>query len=70
MTAIEHFDGKILSLADLQKCVDEKRAVFCPALQPFRARHIPAAFIMQMSGKTIHQLIKTGLYIYLKTEGK
>jgi len=57
-------DGKkIETLQQLKVAAQNKRSVFCPGW-----KRIPAAFVINMTGLKILQMIESGLYIYEKGE--
>lgn len=64
--------AQIHSLAQLRDLALSKRSIISPKTW-FARKPIPAAFIYQMSGELIQQLIDGGLYVYEKaatTKGK
>ena len=54
---------QILSLKDLKKAVDEKRAVTVPGSPCFKGP-IPAAFMINLQGTTLLNLFNMGMYIF------
>jgi len=60
---------KVKTLEDLWLLERKRKAVYCP--KAFNFRHPkPAAFIMNLPGFLIFQLIIQGLYVYSSKEKK
>lgn len=55
----------IFTLLDLFQAVKEKKAVVVPALWLWRKPH-PAAFVINLSGIIILDMINKGMFIYKK----
>ena len=66
---VDHRGKMITNLYELQNAVHKKRSVFCPHYYVFR-NPIPAAFVINLSGQMILNLINEGIYLYKKTKGE
>jgi hypothetical protein len=62
-------ERKVSSLDGLMWAATNKRAVFCPRLWPWK-NPTPAAFVINLQGRIIYQMIKSGMYIYQADKGK
>jgi len=60
-------NDRIYSLHDLYETVQEHRAVYSKK-QGMLRKPRPAAFVMNMSGTIIWNLIQSGLFVYKKGE--
>lgn len=58
---------QITSLKQLVQAADDKKAVYCPSHPAYRNR-IPAAFVQNLQGRTIQQLLDAGLYLYRRND--
>ena len=61
---------QIESLAEIQDCANNKKSLICPMKQNC---NIPAAVVINMQGRVILTMIKSGLFVYEKsgiTKGK
>lgn len=54
---------RIRSLAGLMKAARRRKAVTCPDSRFFRGP-LPAGWVINLQGGTLHLLIKQGMYIY------
>lgn len=57
----------VCTLHDLAKAVEKHKAIVVPESNAFK-KPTSAAFIMNLSGKVIFDLINKGMYIYTKGE--
>jgi hypothetical protein len=60
---------KVESLWQLSKAVEARKSVVVPTWSPFSKRR-PAAFVMNLQGTVIMQMLNAGMYIYEKPENK
>ena len=56
---------KVDSLQGLYQLALERKAVFSPALKPW-CKPTPAAFVINLQGRVILNLLKHGLYVWEK----
>lgn len=61
---------RITTLAQLAKAVEEKRSVVGKHGMFERKGHLPAAWVMNLSGAFLHDLMYRGLFIYTKSTSK
>ena len=60
--------AKVETLQQLFKAVENRRAVFQPSLQGALSKPQPAAWVINMSGAVLYQILKQGLFIYERAE--
>jgi len=58
---------KIETLGDVVECARRKKSLYCPATIHF-SKPKPAAFMINLSGHMLFNLINYGLYVYKKKE--
>ena len=59
---------KIETLGDVVECVRRKKSLYCPSTIHF-SKPRPAAFMINLSGHMLFNMINYGLYVYQK-QGK
>ena len=56
---------QVRGLSHLMDLIDQRKAVFVPYSNAYNVPR-PAAFMVNLSGRTLHWLMKAGMYVYKK----